>query len=117
MISSLEPARALNSAATGTKKIPVHIKVDTGMGRSGVWVDEAIPFIEEVLCLKNLEVEGIMTHFSSADDPEADEYTLGQINAFESLWPSSNEEDMISRMCTQPIRQRRLDSLKLVTIW
>ncbi|MGZ3635566.1 MAG: alanine racemase, partial [Syntrophales bacterium] len=85
MISSLEPARALNSAATGTKKIPVHIKVDTGMGRSGVWVDEAIPFIEEVLCLKNLEVEGIMTHFSSADDPEADEYTLGQIDAFQSL--------------------------------
>ena len=85
VISSPEPARALNSAATGAKKIPVHIKVDTGMGRSGVWVDDAIPFIEEVSCMKNLEVEGIMTHFSSADDPDADEYTLGQINAFESL--------------------------------
>ncbi|HTY23213.1 MAG TPA: alanine racemase [Desulfomonilaceae bacterium] len=85
VVSSLEPARALNRAAAGETKIPVHIKVDTGMGRSGIWVDEALPFIEELLCLKNLEVQGLMTHFSSADDPEADDYTLGQINAFESL--------------------------------
>jgi len=85
VVSSLEPARALNRAAAGEKKVPVHIKVDTGMGRSGIWVEEALPFIEELLCLKNLDVQGLMTHFSSADDPEADDYTLGQINAFESL--------------------------------
>jgi alanine racemase len=53
-------------------------------------VDEAVPFIEEVSCMKNLEVEGIMTHFSSADDPDADEYTLSQINAFESLLAELN---------------------------
>ena len=85
VVSSLELAAALNSAATGRWKIPVHIKVDTGMGRSGVWVEEAIPFIEEVTRLKNLQVEGIMTHFSSADDPEADYYTRDQIELFESL--------------------------------
>jgi Alr-MurF fusion protein len=85
VVSSLELARALNGAARDRKKIPVHIKIDTGMGRSGVWWDEAVPFIEEVACLKNLEVEGIMTHFSSADDPASDDYTLCQIQSFECL--------------------------------
>jgi Alr-MurF fusion protein len=85
VVASLELATALNRAAAGAKKIPVHIKIDTGMGRSGVWVEEALPFIEQVMCMKNLLVEGVMTHFSSADDPTADEYTRGQIARFELL--------------------------------
>lgn len=85
VVASLELAQALDRAAGRTGKIPVHIKVDTGMGRSGVWVDEAIPFIEQIVCMKNLEVEGIMTHFSSSDDPGSDDYTRGQIESFEGL--------------------------------
>jgi Alr-MurF fusion protein len=85
VVASLELAEALNRAAAGRPKIPVHVKVDTGMGRSGVWVEEAVPFIEQVLCMKNLEVEGMLTHFSSADDPASDDYTLEQIALFETL--------------------------------
>lgn len=90
VVSSIELAQALNRVAAG-RKIPVHLKIDTGMGRSGVWVDNAIPFIQQVFCLKNLEVEGIMTHFSSADDPASDDYTLMQIHSFESLVKEANE--------------------------
>jgi len=85
VVTNLELAAELNRAAAGHRKIPVHIKVDTGMGRSGVWVEEAIPFIEQVACCRNLEIEGIMTHFSCADDPEADDYTCQQITLFEEL--------------------------------
>ena len=85
VVANVELADSLNQAAAGKTRIPVHIKVDTGMGRSGVWVEEAIPFIEQVLGFKNLEVEGIMTHFSSADDPDDDEYTQRQIRAFRDL--------------------------------
>jgi len=85
VISTLELARALDQAAAGSWRIPVHIKIDTGMGRSGVWVDDAVPFVEGALAMENLEVEGIMTHFASADDPEDDLYTRGQIRAFQSL--------------------------------
>jgi alanine racemase len=85
VVSSVALAEALNSAANSRFKIPVHIKVDTGMGRSGVWVDDAPPFIERVFEMENLNVEGIMTHFSSADDPEADDYTLRQIKSFNHL--------------------------------
>jgi alanine racemase len=84
-VASLELAQALNQAALGRKKVRVHIKIDTGMGRSGVWWEDACPFIDRVAAMKNLIVEGIMTHFSSADDPAADEYTLGQIKAFDTL--------------------------------
>lgn len=81
-IPSVELAEALNFAARGRPKIPVHLKIDTGMGRSGVWHDEALPFIQKVFEMENLCVEGIMTHFSSADDPESDNYTIAQIGAF-----------------------------------
>ncbi|MGC8603983.1 MAG: alanine racemase, partial [Desulfomonilaceae bacterium] len=84
-IPSLELAEALNEAARGRFRIPVHLKIDTGMGRSGVWHEEAMPFIEKVFKLENLSVEGIMTHFSSADDPQSDDYTLSQISAFNSV--------------------------------
>lgn len=85
VIASMDLAEALDEAVAGRARIPVHIKVDTGMGRSGVWVEDAVPFIERIMEMKRLYVEGIMTHFSSADDPAADEYTLEQIRSFEWL--------------------------------
>ncbi|MFH0823850.1 MAG: alanine racemase [Pseudomonadota bacterium] len=85
VVASLDLAEALNNAAPKDRRIPVHIKVDTGMGRSGVWVEEATPFIERIARFQKLNVEGIFTHFSSADDPGDDEYTRSQIKAFTSL--------------------------------
>ncbi len=84
VVSSLHIAEALDGAARQGYRIPVHIKIDTGMGRSGVWVGDAVPFVERVHRFRNLDVEGIMTHFSSADDPAGDEYTSEQIDQFQS---------------------------------
>jgi len=44
----------------------VHIKVDTGMGRIGVWHRDAAGFIKAVHGRKDIDVEGVYTHFSSA---------------------------------------------------
>lgn len=71
-------ARKLNERAL------VHVKVDTGMGRLGIWHDEADRLIEEVLAFKNIILEGIFTHFSSADEEEV-HYTVRQINNFKRL--------------------------------
>jgi alanine racemase len=90
VVSSLELAEALNQAAKGRRKMPVHIKVDTGMGRSGIWWEEAVPFVDRVVSMKSLDVEGLMTHFSSADDPAADDYTLRQVAAFDALLAELN---------------------------
>lgn len=70
-ISSLEEARQLARLARqlGAKHKPeVHLKVDTGMGRLGLWHEEAIPIIEKILALPELRVSGLYTHFARSDD-------------------------------------------------
>lgn len=62
----------LQAAAEKTgRRIKVHIKVDTGMGRIGISPDETgLRFIEEVLTYKNIEIEGLFTHFARADEAD-----------------------------------------------
>ncbi|MBS3937236.1 MAG: alanine racemase [Peptococcaceae bacterium] len=63
-----EVAQALSVAATRLgRKVRVHIKVDTGMGRLGVRPGEVLPFVENISNLPSLLVEGVFTHFASAD--------------------------------------------------
>jgi len=64
-------------------KIKVHIKVDTGMGRIGVWHEDALQFIKEAASQNCINLEGIYTHFSSAGRDEF--FTNYQIESFERL--------------------------------
>ena len=66
-ISSLEEVEAL---AQGLKKpLNVHVKIDTGMGRLGVWHREAGNFFNALRSWKEkVRVDGVYTHFSSADN-------------------------------------------------
>ncbi len=43
------------------------MKIDTGMERVGVRYYEAVPFLEESLKVKNVDIEGIYTHFSNSE--------------------------------------------------
>ena len=52
---------------TGKKPI-VHIKLDTGMNRIGVRVEDAIEYIKKVQALDFIKLEGIFTHLSTAED-------------------------------------------------
>lgn len=63
---------------------PVHIKVDTGMGRLGFLTVRVREIVEAVAAQPGLRVEGFMTHLSSADGGEAAdrEFTRGQLSAF-----------------------------------
>src|SRR3989338_6260705 len=83
-VSTVELAATLNRyAKTKNKRIPVHVKVDTGMGRLGVWHEEAISFIGAVSQLRHLFIEGICTHFAAADTDRI--FTKGQIDAIFTL--------------------------------
>ncbi len=76
-----ELAGALNrKAAALDKRIKVHIKIDTGMGRLGVLLDDALGLIRKVHALKGLEIEGLFTHFAFADLDM--EFTMKQIERF-----------------------------------
>lgn len=70
------------SKETGTRP-RVHLKVDTGMGRIGVWHEEALPFVKEVHSKNEIDLEGIYTHFSSAGRDKM--VTRMQISSFENI--------------------------------
>ncbi|HJQ25333.1 MAG TPA: alanine racemase [Blastocatellia bacterium] len=61
-----------------------HLKVDTGMGRLGVPRAELAGFLDRAARFTHLELEGVMTHFASADLPDKDEFTRQQMTRFES---------------------------------
>jgi len=72
MVYRLEIAEALSAAASRRgNKIPVHLKVDTGMGRIGVLAEEAPAFVDRVRKFENLEIEGIASHLSTADEGDS----------------------------------------------
>jgi len=57
-------------AAKFDKRVPVHLKVNTGMSRYGVRWDEALPLVEKILAEKSLELQGAMTHFAQSDETD-----------------------------------------------
>jgi alanine racemase len=65
------------------KEVGVHIKVDTGMGRLGIAPEQLPELIEFVTRLKNIRIESIFTHFSSADN-EDPAFTKNQIKRFQT---------------------------------
>lgn len=69
-VSSEEDARLAASAARGRSGAWVHVKVDTGMGRLGVWHEECERLFSEISRLGSLRVEGLYTHLSHADSPD-----------------------------------------------
>lgn len=79
-----EMARSLSQAALpGDRKARVHIKVDTGMRRVGVYPEEVGDFAALLGGLPGLDVEGIYTHFAVATDP-GDPFTVKQMDVFEA---------------------------------
>jgi alanine racemase len=83
VIYQTETADLLNRAARDKKVIAdVHVKVDTGMGRIGVRFDEIKEFAEKLCDFKNLNIDGLMTHFATADNLSESNYTNEQIDKF-----------------------------------
>lgn len=81
-ITDLSFADALSKAAIDLgKRARVHIKVDTGMGRIGFLPEEVPEVVERLLLMKGLEIEGIFTHFATADERNGS-YTETQFKRF-----------------------------------
>jgi alanine racemase len=78
-------AQALSAAAARHgKRLPIHVKVDTGLGRFGLLPEEVVPFCQAVVALPWLELEGFYTHFAVADEPgeSSQAYTHHQLDVY-----------------------------------
>jgi len=79
------------------KRIPIHLKVDTGMGRLGISRDHIGAFLQRIIALQSLELEALTSHLSSADRP-ASEFTRSQIVAFHEALETARSLGVSPRM-------------------
>ncbi len=85
VVYTISLARALSEAAQKLKTaVPVHVKIDTGMGRIGIAVEHAFAFIRALHRLPGIEVQGLMTHFADADLRDK-QFASRQMELFERL--------------------------------
>ncbi|MGA7195272.1 MAG: alanine racemase [Anaerolineales bacterium] len=75
---------AEQAARTAMKKLKVHLKIDTGMERTGVHEYEAETFIEKSLTCSHLDIEGIFTHFANSESNDLTHAKL-QLERFQEV--------------------------------
>ncbi len=82
VVSSLAEAKAYARLAE-SKPVRIHLCIDTGMGRIGVWQEEALTTAKEIASIGNIEVESVSTHLPVADsDPD---FTKDELQAWDKL--------------------------------
>ena len=95
-VCDFEFAQKISEIAVANNKIcHIHIKIDTGMSRIGFQVEqETVDVIEQIAKLPNIEIEGIFTHFSKADETDKDA-TLNQIILFQQICSMIEQKGII----------------------
>ncbi len=92
VVFDLEIARALDvQGKKSGRQIPVHLKVDTGMNRLGIPWREWEPALQVLQSLRNLQVDGLMSHFSVAESERSEDlsFTEEQRQRFQSCVDSA----------------------------
>lgn len=90
-------AVSLSEAASGAnRKIPVHLKFDTGMGRLGFYGENQVnpaPLVRQLAQLSGLRIHGIYTHFATADEKDTS-YTRMQLESFRHILARLEEKKL-----------------------
>jgi alanine racemase len=84
-VGDIHYVNKINSEASKKSKVvPVHIMIDTGMGRIGITPDLAPGLSEQIQGMTNIKLEGTCTHFPVSDSliQEDIEFTRNQIHLF-----------------------------------
>ncbi len=83
-LSSYPEAKAFDEfAAKSGRILEAHIKIDTGMGRAGVWHEKADDIVPQILSLPHIKINGMFSHLSSADTDR--DYTFKQVEVFKGI--------------------------------
>jgi alanine racemase len=81
-VSSFEEAQQYAAHSSG-ERVKVHLAVDTGMGRLGVWEQDAVETARRIMTLPGVEITGIGSHLPVADEDTA--FTTEQLARFHSM--------------------------------
>jgi len=97
-VTDLETARRISAVATEqAESVKCQFLVDTGMGRLGIPLDNAVAIIREAVSLPRLECDGIYSHFPIAYH-DGGEYTNRQIDDFVKLLEELQSESISFRL-------------------
>lgn len=86
-------------------EVDVHIKIDTGMGRTGIFAQgeaaalAAAEEIERIYQLPGIRVKGLFTHFSVADTPDEDAYTKWQLDNYTTVLRALDKKGIRPETC------------------
>ena len=106
-------------AAAAGRTVNVHIKVDAGMGRLGVRLDDASNFAREVMRATNVRLEGIYTHIPFSDDA-GEAWSRRRLAAFTDVVRSIESEhdmaiDFVQAAASSVFAQSLPDSLNTIS--
>ena len=82
IVSSFDEAAQYAAHSSGGR-VKIHLAVDTGMGRLGVWEDDAVETARRIMALPGIEITGIGSHLPVADEDAA--FTAAQLARFHAL--------------------------------
>ncbi len=86
-----------NQAKETATSCPVHVKVDTGMGRLGFYPNQIPPLLEKLKRMKFISLEGIYTHLPVADTDF--DFTTNQLETFHRLIDKLKRKNIKFRYC------------------
>ncbi len=81
-VSSFEEAAQYASHSSGGQ-VPIHLAVDTGMGRLGMWEEDAVEIARRIIALPGVAITGITSHLPVADEDAG--FTAAQLARFHAL--------------------------------
>lgn len=106
-----DAVRLSKKAAAAGVTVKAHVKVDTGMGRLGIFVDpqnsvsspttdvkQTFDIIVHILGLEGIHVEGLYTHFANADAGDK-QHALGQLKIFNDILEMLNQKGFKPDIC------------------
>lgn len=71
-VSSADEVARIDAAGRAAgRPLDIHLKIDTGMGRLGVWHEEIAPLHAQIRAASHVRLAGVFTHFSSPDEDAA----------------------------------------------
>jgi alanine racemase len=93
-VSSITKAEQMAAASREQGVVTgVHLKIDTGMERIGVHRENALAFVEHAMSLTGIRVDGIYSHFATADLPD-DDFAPRQLESFLNLLMEMEKEQL-----------------------
>jgi alanine racemase len=98
VVHEIERLRHLDAAVQSRgASLNIHLKVDSGMGRIGLLAAEIDSWLPELKKLKALEIDGVFSHFSSAESVDG-HYTRKQLEIFQGVVSRLRAEGISPRL-------------------